>query len=164
MVFAATVVAYLVTRYSLHHWSEKSLTLPSGLYGSTGLLLLVSLSFEWAVAGIRKNRQRQLTKGLVLAGLLALGFLLVQGLNWWAILNQNPGLHDRDLALFTFYMLTGVHALHVVGGFVPLAVVLFRVAQREYSSSRHEGVRLCVQYWHFLGAVWLMLLFVMQLG
>jgi cytochrome c oxidase subunit III len=164
MVFGATIVAYLVTRTSLSHWSGKALELPTGLYGSTVLLVLLSASLEWAVAGIRQNRQRQLWRGLLLAGVLALLFLGIQGLNWWAILEQNPGINDRALALFTFYMLTGVHALHVLGGFVPLVWVLVRVSHREYSSSRYEGVRLCVQYWHFLGIVWLLLLFVIWLA
>lgn len=164
MVFGATIIAYLVTRSSLSHWSGKALALPPGLYGSTLLLVCLSASLEWALRGIRKNRQRQLGRGLLVAGVLAVAFLGVQGLNWWAITTQNPGLNDRVLALYTFYMLTGVHALHVLGGFVPLAWVLVRVSQREYSSSRYEGVKLCVQYWHFLGVVWLLLLVVMWLA
>jgi heme/copper-type cytochrome/quinol oxidase subunit 3 len=32
------------------------------------------------------------------------------------------------------------------------------VLRREYSSSRYEGLKLCVQYWHYLGVVWLFLL------
>lgn len=164
MLFGATVVAYLVTRASLSHWSGKALGLPSGLIASTVILVLVSLAFEWARAGIRRNRQRQLQQGLVLGGALALGFMATQVDNWVTIHSLNPDLSDRALSLFTFYMLTGVHALHVIGGFVPLVWVFHRARQREYSSSRYEGVRLCIQYWHFLGIVWLLLLAVMNLA
>lgn len=164
MLFGATVVAYFVTRASLEHWSGKELGLPLGLLGSTAVLVFVSAAFEWAVRGIRSNRQRQLRRGLWLGGVFGLLFLLLQVWNWSEVLRLNPDLKDRELSIFTFYMLTGVHALHVVGGFVPLGWVLYRATQREYSSSRWEGVKLCVQYWHFLGAVWLGLLLVMHLA
>jgi cytochrome c oxidase subunit 3 len=99
-----------------------------------------------------------------LGGAFSLAFLAAQSSNWYRVLELNPVLRNQELALFTFYMLTGVHALHVIGGFVPLGYVLYRAYQREYSSSRHEGVKLCIQYWHFLGVVWLLLLAVMLLA
>ncbi len=58
-------------------------------------------------------------------------------------------------------MLTGLHALHVIGGFVPLLVVLGKAKRREYSSSNHEGVKLCAQYWDYLGVIWTILLSVL---
>ena len=67
----------------------------------------------------------------------------------------------RTLYGFTFYMLTGLHALHVIGGFVPLVIVLNKAKGREYSSSNHEGVKLCAQYWDYLGVIWLCLLSVL---
>jgi cytochrome c oxidase subunit III len=164
MLFGATVIAYFVTRTTLQHWSGKDIGLPTGLIVSTGILLLVSTAFEWALRGIKKNRQRQLRQGLLLGGALAALFLLAQAANWFEILRMNPDLKDRELSIFTFYLLTGVHALHVIGGFVPLGWVLYRTTQREYSSSRFEGVKLCVQYWHFLGLIWLLLLLVMNLA
>jgi cytochrome c oxidase subunit 3 len=164
MLFGATVVAYLVTRASLSHWSEGQVGLPTGLFASTLILVALSCALEWALWGIRRNRQVVLFRGLLLALLLGIGFVVAQVSNWQTILEINPDLKSRELSLFTFYMLTGVHALHVVGGFVPLALVLRRVVQREYSSSRFEGVRLCVQYWHFLGVVWLALLVVMAIA
>jgi cytochrome c oxidase subunit 3 len=144
MLFGATVVAYLVTRASLSHWHGGDVGLPPGLFASTFILVALSASLEWARWGIRQNRQRVLLRGLILALVLAVAFLLAQLANWHHISELNPGLRDRELTLFTFYLLTGVHALHVLGGFFPLVWVIRRVTQREYSSSRYEGVRLCV--------------------
>jgi heme/copper-type cytochrome/quinol oxidase subunit 3 len=61
-------------------------------------------------------------------------------------------------------LLTGVHALHVLGGFVPLGFVVHHALRRQYSSSSHEGLTLCAQYWHYLGAVWLVLVSMLYLG
>lgn len=164
VLFVATVVAYWVTKSSLQELARADIHLPSGLWASTLTLFGVSGALEWALACIRRNRQQGLLRALWATGGFALLFLVLQAYNWHGVLQLNPDLHERALALFTFYMLTGVHAVHVLGGYGPLGYVLYRAYQREYSSSRYEGVRLCVQYWHFLGAAWLGLLLVMYLA
>ena len=57
-----------------------------------------------------------------------------------------------------------MHALHVLGGFVPLGIVIHHASRRQYSSSQHEGLSLCAQYWHYLGVVWLILAAMLYLG
>jgi len=72
-----------------------------------------------------------------------------------------PGLNapvPHPLYPFTFYMLTGLHAAHVVGGFIPLGITIGNARRRRYTSSHYEGVWLCRQYWDFLGVVWVVLL------
>ena len=162
-LFVATVIAYLVTLNALQAWQRVEANLPWGLYVNTLLLVGASVAFESAVRAIRKNRETALKQRLWLGGMFAVAFLVGQVFNWFDVVALNPDINSRLLSLFTFYLLTGVHAVHVIGGFVPLAWVLHRAHSREYSSSRHEGVRFCVQYWHFLGVMWLFLLTVMAL-
>jgi cytochrome c oxidase subunit 3 len=121
----------------------------------------VSVALQLALRSIRKNEQLGLRRWLKIGGALAIGFLCVQAFNWREIQHLNPTLESRQLSQFTFYLLTGVHALHVLGGFVPLGIVHYRALQREYSSSRYDGVRFCVQYWHYLLVVWMLLLVTM---
>lgn len=158
VLFVASIVAYLITRYNHPYWAEVQATLPKGLLAAGGFLVGTSASLEFAVRAIRRNHQSGLRHGLVLAGCFALAFLAAQSLNWAALMSLNAGDDTRLLSLFVFYMLTALHALHVVGGFVPLVHVWHRAGQREYSSSRWEGVKLCAQYWHFLGGVWVVLM------
>jgi cytochrome c oxidase subunit III len=162
-LFVATVIAYLVTRDALQAWQRVEANLPWGLYVNTLPLVGASAAFESALRAIRKNRETALRQRLWLGGMFAVAFLVGQVFNWFDIIAINPDINARLLSLFTFYLLTGVHAVHVMGGFVPLAWVLHRAQSREYSSSRHEGVQFCVQYWHFLGVMWLFLLTVMAL-
>jgi cytochrome c oxidase subunit 3 len=65
---------------------------------------------------------------------------------------------SQALFVFCYDLLVGLHAAHVLGGFVPLMLIHGRLMRRDYSSSRHDGVTFCVQYWHYLGVVWLLLL------
>lgn len=158
VLFIGSVVAYLLTRNNHPNWEHVHFGWPWGLVVATLTLAAISVSFEMALKAIRRNQQVRFLRGLY-AGLgFAVLFLLLQVFNWAEIKKLNPEGTAHVLALFSFYLLTGLHAVHVVGGFVPLGLVIYRTTQREYSSSRYEGVRLLTQYWHFLGLVWLGLL------
>ncbi len=161
VLFVASIAAYLLTRFNHPAWRETAASLPLTLLASGAFLLGTSLSFEQGLRAIRRNDQQRLRLGLVLAGVFSAAFLVGQCLNWVSMLRLNSTDDTRLLSLFVFYMLTALHALHVVGGFIPLAITLHRAYQREYSSSRLEGVKLCAQYWHFLGLVWVVLMAVM---
>jgi cytochrome c oxidase subunit 3 len=87
---------------------------------------------------------------------LALAFLSVQLWNWWGLIRLHVTAAS-NLYAFTFFMLTGLHAAHVVGGVVLLAVVLGRALGGRYGSGRHAGVTYAAMYWHFLDAIWLLL-------
>lgn len=163
MVFAASLVAYFITRYQSAVWRPPGAPgLPPGLWVSTVTMVLVSVALEYAKRCVKHNRLASLSRALLASAALAVLFLVAQALNWrqLAVAQIAPPV---SLYGFTFYLLTGLHALHIVGGLVPLGIVWARARAREYSSSRYEGLRFCVQYWHFLGVVWLVLLATLEL-
>jgi cytochrome c oxidase subunit 3 len=158
VLFAASLVAYVITRAQVDVWrTSGAREVPGGLAASTGLIFGVSVAVQSAYEAIRNNRHEALERRLWVTVMLATAFLVGQGFNWVQVAHEELGGPRPTLFAFTFFMLTGLHAVHVIGGFVPLGFVLYRARQREYSSSRREGVKLCVQYWHFLGVVWLVL-------
>ena len=63
---------------------------------------------------------------------------------------------EQRFLLTAFYVLTGMHAVHVIGGLVPL-VVITRRAFAGRDDPQHAGVIYTAMYWHFLDAVWLVL-------
>jgi len=158
VLFAASLVACAITRAQAPLWRTHEMPgLPLGLAGSTLIIGALSGSLEWANRLVRENRLRTLERALWAALALGALFLLVQSFNW---VEMARGYRASSLTLypFTFHLLTGLHALHVLGGFVPLGYAIMKAGRREYSSSRHEGLKLTTQYWHFLGVVWLILL------
>jgi cytochrome c oxidase subunit 3 len=162
VLFGATLVAYAVTRAQVAMWRpQNSPGLPFGLFGSTLMLAGLSTSAQRALVSIRANRQDAFQRSLWITLLFAFAFVVGQGINWTSMAHAQAGLPKATLFAFTFYLLTGLHAAHVVGGLVPLGIVIQRAREREYSSSRYEGVRFCVWYWHYLGLIWLVLLAVM---
>jgi cytochrome c oxidase subunit 3 len=162
VLFTATIIGFWFTRITSDHYRAPGLPdLPQGLMLSTLLISLTSLCIWQAQRAVARNLLDSLKRWLLAAGALASLFLLTQTANWFAM---RPPRDANSLYIATFFMLTGVHALHVLGGFFPLGFVLYHAYHRHYSSSNHEGLSLCAQYWHFLGGVWLVLVTMLYLG
>jgi cytochrome c oxidase subunit 3 len=85
-------------------------------------------------------------------------FLCAQALNARHLAALEGARASQTLFVFCYDLLVGLHAAHVLGGLVPLILIHNRLQRQDYSSSRHDGVRFTVQYWHYLGVVWLVLL------
>lgn len=58
-----------------------------------------------------------------------------------------------------FYVLTGLHFVHVLAGIIVLLVVFFNASKHFYSAENPIGMELCSIYWHFLSALWVYLYF-----
>lgn len=160
VLFLATLVAYVYTRLVNPVWKTPEMPdLPIGLVGSSVMLAGLSIAMHHAVHAARQNRSETLKRDLWLALAFCIAFLAGQVLNW---LSMAPGLFTTSvphpLYPFTFYMLTGLHAAHVIGGFIPLGIVIGQAQRNRYTSSAYEGLNLCRQYWDYLGVVWLVLI------
>jgi cytochrome c oxidase subunit III len=162
VLFLATIIGFWFTRLTSPHYRAPGLPdLPVGLVLSTLLIAFTSFCIWRAQLAVKRNLLESLRRWLLAWTTMAALFLLTQSANWFAM---RPPSDANSLYLATFFILTGVHALHVIGGFVPLGFVLHHAWRREYTSSSHEGLSLCGQYWHFLGGVWLVLVSMLYLG
>lgn len=165
MLFAASLAGYLITRAENEVWRPQGVPgLPLGLIGSTVVLFGNAIAMHHALGAVRQNKHLTLTRDLWIALAFALAFVVGQALNWSSMWAGLGVAGQKTLYAFTFYMLTGLHVLHVLGGLIPLGIVIARARKREYSSSSHEGVLLVRQYWDFLGVVWIVLLALLYLG
>ncbi|MEO0593067.1 MAG: heme-copper oxidase subunit III [Myxococcota bacterium] len=163
VLFAATVVAYLIVRFRNDGWSQGLPSLPRGLLINTASLLVTSAALWQALRAVQRDDARRLVMSLWVAFGFAIVFLVGQILNWVQMIRADMPPNLANLYAFTFYMLTGTHAAHVLGGFVPLVITLKRAQSGRYNSSSYEGVQLTARYWHFLDIVWLILLAVMSI-
>jgi heme/copper-type cytochrome/quinol oxidase subunit 3 len=67
----------------------------------------------------------------------------------------------QDLFTFSYWMLTVLHGLHVVGGLVPLVVASVRAGTGRYGSLNTVPIHNIALYWHFLGVTWAAILAVL---
>ncbi len=168
VLFAACVIGYVVIRWQAQAEEVPDLPpLPAGLWLSTLLLVASSGTIQWALHSARRSRPSHLQLGLLVTTGLGLGFLAVQAYCWvaWAgPLAATLTDLQKLYVLTSFYVLTGIHALHVIGGLIPLVVVTSRALRGRYSADDHAGVQYCTTYWHFLGGVWLILFATLMIG
>jgi cytochrome c oxidase subunit 3 len=155
MMFAALTSAYIV-RQAVGNWHEY--TLPDIFYGSTMVLLLSSLTLHTSYVSYKKG-QTVLYRGLlVLTVVLGLVFVVMQYFGWQQLYGIGVPLDGNPSGSF-FYVISGVHAAHVLGGVAALFVALAHALtlKFEVSEQRRRRFNLVVQYWHFVDILWVYL-------
>lgn len=140
---------------------------PTLLWVNTCVLIAVSATLELARRQVANNRDGIYV--FLIGGILTVGFLVLQVVVWWQLI-QIGYAAQRNPANAFFYVLTALHAVHLLGGLVAWIRALWRMrantfrahmrmrADRvEYSHVR-LSVELCAIYWHFLLLVWIVIL------
>ncbi|MBI5864737.1 MAG: cytochrome c oxidase subunit 3 [Planctomycetes bacterium] len=157
-LFAPLLVVYFLMRLRFAQWPPPGLHPPlAGFLLATGFLISLSVVLHRAVAALRADRTAPFRRRVAVAALLAAAFLGCQLGNWMAMFQGTVPEKSWPAAGF-LYVFTAVHALHVVGGIAPLALVLLRSRAGRYSSANCTGARYVAMYWHFLDGVWLVML------
>lgn len=153
-LFALFISAYSI-RMEYADW--RPLVEPPSLWINTGILFASSVCLQLAW-----NATRRLEAGAVrvwIAGAAVFACLFIVGqLMVWNQLTAGGYLLQSNPANAFFYLLTGMHVLHLSGGLVALVKSIRRAWDSE--STRESvtlGVELCAVYWHFLFVVWLIL-------
>ena len=161
MSFAALTSALVVRQGSGMDW--RHLTLPPILYANTIVLLASSVTLEmarrWIAASTRGNESQNLASMRWLVITLSLGLLFVAGqyAAWLQLKVRGLYLATNPNSSF-FYVFTGVHALHVLGG---LCGLLYVISKLHHSTLRRGPLAAAAQYWHFMDILWLYLLCVL---
>ena len=151
ILFAAALAGYLIIRSRAAVWPPPgSPELPGGLWASTAILVVLSAVLVMAVGRARAGRASETARRLAAATALGGAFLVAQAANWLRI----DAAADRTMLVFGFWMLTVLHALHVLGGLLPLAITTACAGRGRYLNDP-EPVELVANYWHFLGLTWL---------
>lgn len=156
MMFGAFTSAYIVRR-SAGNWLEFEL--PSIFFISTIVLLISSLvlhtSFKSYVAG-QESRYKNL---LLLSFALGIAFLVLQYQGWIALFNNGIDLKGNPSGSF-IYVLTGIHALHIIGGLAAMVVGLLIAYTRKFKITEKRKINfdLTLTYWHFVDLLWVYLL------
>jgi cytochrome c oxidase subunit 3 len=131
--------------------------LPRVLWLNTVLLVLSGACMQLARSGIARAQAQRFKFGLILGGVLALAFLGGQ-LVAWHQLNESGYFLTGNAAVAFFYLLTGVHGLHLLGGLLVWGKTVARMTRSDVELiDLRLSVELCTVYWHYLLLVWLVL-------
>ena len=157
MFFGGLLSAYFSVRAEHTAWPPDGTARPGVLVPALFTLVLVSSSVTQHRAAAQGRARAVVSARRWMGITLVLGAAFLGGQAWeWARL-QDDGLTVATNVYGTlFFLLTGAHGLHVIGGLVMLAAVFTRLGRNE--GRRIEGTLEAVTYyWHFVDAVWLVL-------
>ena len=152
--FAALVVAFYWRSRTPPFW--EPVALPRTLWLSTAIILVSSGTFEAARRTYRRGLHRTAARLLVVTACLAVAFLASQLSAWLNLVHRGYYLAQNPYSSF-FYMFTGLHAAHLIGGLIALFIVVL-------GRTRRETVDTVAYYWHFLGVLWVALFVILLIS
>ena len=153
-LFALFISAYLMRMTMASDWHP--LPDPDLLWLNTAVLILSSIALQWAQVAAKREQVDRLRNGLLVGGFFAFVFIGGQLLAWQQLVDAGYYVHSNPANSF-FYLITGLHALHLLGGIVAWGVTTIKLMGGSEVACVRLSVELCAIYWHFLLVVWLIL-------
>jgi len=121
------------------------------------ILVFSSIAMQASRTAVTRGDATRTQRSLLLGGLLTIAFLIGQLLAW-SELRHEPIFDPRNPAVAFFYLLTGVHGLHLLGGLYVWGKTFIRLrVQRAEIIDVRLSIELCTVYWHYLLFVWIAL-------
>jgi cytochrome c oxidase subunit 3 len=155
MFFTAFFGAYIVVRSaavgSIVHPLDKVL-------GALNTMVLITSSLTMALAVAFSKRGERAKTGWALLATLALAgvFLVVKGFEYGHHFAE--GVYPSSDIFHGFYfLLTGFHGLHVIGGMISLSILYIRNRRGDFDEHYCDPIEMTGLYWHFVDLVWIFL-------
>lgn len=134
----------------------------------TFTLITSSFLLTESVEQAKSGHRRTTTWLLALTLLLGVGFLGLKGAEWGEHFHEGifPGIYYRleeapsrgaNIFFSLYYVMTGLHALHVLGGVTAIACLIAMNRRGTFTPSYHPQLELTALYWQFVDIIWLFL-------
>lgn len=160
MLFASFTSAYIVRRGE-GNW--LLFDIPTVFAYSTVIVVLSSVAIQWAYSAAKRDELGQVKIALFTTLALGIAFCVSQWMGWKALVANNIHFVGNPSESF-FYVISGVHLAHMIGGILFLLVVIGKALNLNVHKKKILSLNLCVTYWHFLGAAWIYLYFFLLLN
>ncbi len=152
-LFALFISAYLMRKTGAD-WTNVAA--PKVLWLNTGMLILGSVAMQWTRNAAQRGQTDHVKIGLMAAGVFSFSFLAGQLLAWQQLNAAGYFLTSNPANAF-FYLLTALHAVHLLGGLWVWGKTTAKIARGAKVGAIRLSVELCTVYWHYLLLVWLVL-------
>jgi len=156
MTFAGLLVALWASRFSAPSWPNRAEVFNIRLVaGMTAILIFSSTTMALSVFTMRRGQRRAAVRFLAATVAAGAAFVALQATEWTHLIGDGAGLAGNPWGVpsftFTFFTITGLHGLHVLGGVIYLWAMAVRIAK---GSSGAEGLEVAGLYWGFVDLVW----------
>lgn len=153
-LFALTISIYSMRMGIGDDWS--SVPLPNLMWINTALLVAGSIAFHRAWRAAAREDMGAMKRGLALGGAGTMAFVIGQYMVCQQLYLDGYYLAANPANSF-FYLITVLHALHLLGGLAVWAVTMTRVWQSSSAAPLLTTIELCTVYWHYLLVLWAVL-------
>ena len=130
---------------------------------NTVILLSSGVTCHFGLEAMRHNNRRRFYTLWVATILLGFAFEAGQLYEFINAFARGLNLTANSFSS-AFFIMTGFHGAHVLGGLILLILILFRASRGQFSSRHHVGVAAVTLYWHFVDVVWIFLFAILYLG
>jgi cytochrome c oxidase subunit 3 len=153
MMFAGFTSAYIVKR-DQPGWIGFSM--PVLFWYSTAAILLSSMTMQLALRAFKSREMGRYRNMLLATTGLGVLFIVLQVAGYYQLNHMGVRVEGSGSGVF-FIIIFGLHALHVAGGIVALAVMVFRALSSTRRSYNVVPVEVTATYWHFVDLLWIYL-------
>jgi cytochrome c oxidase subunit III len=165
MLFGALFSSYILLRVGAPSWPNQSevVSLPIGTI-NTIIMISSSMTMVLASNAIRLGHEVRFKKWLMVSIVLALLFLTFKGVEYVEHLSHHE-YPKKHVFLALYYLMTGVHALHIMGAIIAGAYLLgpgrrlLKTAPVQYA----HRIEMLTLYWNFVDIVWIFILIALYL-
>lgn len=156
--------------YAYFNGDFRAIKIPSVFYLNTFVVILSSVFIQNSIDFFKKEQVYRAYLSLIWALVFGSLFIMLQLLGWEYMGRHNMQLRGSATSVSYFYLISILHVLHVLAGFVVLIYFYFKMRRIQGDEVQYvlqitnpffiEKYRLAVFYWHFVGIIWLyMILF-----
>jgi len=155
MMFGSLTSAYIV-RHAAGNWLEFKV--PDIFFFSTAVILLSSVVLHLSYWAFKNQKVALYRLALPMSLVLGILFIMLQYQGWLALYNIGVALDGNPSGSF-FYVISGVHAAHVIGGIFAITVATMNAFSLTFkpTEKRRRRFQLVLHYWHFVDFLWLYL-------
>jgi cytochrome c oxidase subunit 3 len=168
LFFSALLLSYTVLRHAYPAGFAEAGRDTKIVIGTinTAVLLTSSFAMAWAVHAAEQGQRRLLTLLLVVTAVFGLAFLAMKGVEYLDEYREHlvPGLNfdasrgwPVELFFFLYFLLTGIHGLHLMVGIGLVCLMAVRAWRGAFSPRYYTPVEVTALYWHFVDFVWIFL-------
>ena len=157
---AALTSAYIV-RQAEGNWVYFDL--PYLFWVNTAIIMVSSATMQWAYSSAKRDNLESVKTATTITSILGVAFMVGQFLAWKDLVANRIHFIGNPSGSFV-YVLSGLHAAHVIGGVVFLLILLGSALSLKVHSKNLNQIEMCATYWHFLGGLWLYLFLFMLLN
>lgn len=158
MLFGALISSYIVLRMGSLNFGvppEEIMGRPLATL-NTFLLIMSSFTIVMALWGIQNNKKKFFTGCMSTTILLGIAFLVIKSFEYRHKIHEGLTISSSLFGSFYFTM-TGLHALHIIGGLIFNSYVLINGIRGRFNQDHYERVEYAGLYWHFVDLVWVIL-------